>query len=56
MAQHTGLGTQLIEGAITITKQRGFRRLAVISAVGTREYYINRGFQRGERYLFKDLA
>ena len=56
MAQHTGLGTQLIEGAVTITKQRGFRRLAVISAVGTREYYINRGFQRGERYLFKDLA
>jgi elongator complex protein 3 len=55
-AQHTGLGTQLIDRAETIARQHNFQRLAVIAAVGTREYYLNRGFQRGERYLIKSLA
>jgi len=28
----------------------------VIAAVGTRQYYIHRGFERGELYLVKDLT
>jgi elongator complex protein 3 len=54
-AQHVGLGTQLLQEAETIAKGRGFTRLAVISAVGTRQYYLERGFERGELYLVKNI-
>jgi elongator complex protein 3 len=54
-AQHTGLGTRLIESAEAIAKEKGFKRLAVIAAVGTRQYYLDRGFSRGDLYLLKDL-
>jgi len=56
LAQHTGMGTQLLHRAEEIAHRKGFRRLAVIAAVGTRRYYLQRGFQRGEYYLIKDLA
>jgi elongator complex protein 3 len=55
-AQHAGLGTRLIEAAEQIALQYGFGRLAVISAVGTRAYYLRRGFKRGALYLVKNLA
>ena len=51
-AQHLGLGTKLIEEAKKITKDSGFKNLAVISAIGTREYYRKRGFVDGELYQF----
>jgi elongator complex protein 3 len=54
-AQHIGLGTRLLQQAEDTARARGFRRLAVISAVGTRQYYLDRGFSRGELYLVKDL-
>lgn len=54
-AQHAGLGTQLLREAERISKENGFIRLAVISAVGTRRYYLERGFTRGEYYLVKSL-
>jgi elongator complex protein 3 len=54
-AQHTGLGTQLLEKADEIAGSRGFHRMAVISAIGTRQYYLDRGYQRGELYLVKDI-
>ena len=55
LAQHIGLGTQLLEWADTLARARGFRRLAVIAAVGTKRYYLDRGFERGELYLIKHL-
>ncbi len=55
-AQHTGLGTSLLEEAETIAREMGYSRLAVIAAVGTRQYYLGRGFQRGDLYLVKELA
>ncbi len=55
-AQHTGLGTRLLAEADKVAKAKGFKRMAVISAVGTREYYLERGFERGEFYLMKNLA
>ena len=55
-AQHSGLGTRLLEKADAIAKARGFQRMAVISAVGTRGYYLARGFERGEFYLTKNLT
>ena len=55
-AQHVGLGTRLLEEAERVARRNGFKRMAVISAVGTREYYLERGFERGELYLTKKLA
>ena len=54
-AQHAGLGSLLLEKAEEIAKSHKYRRIAVISAVGTRGYYIDRGFERGKYYLTKDL-
>lgn len=58
-AQHLGLGKQLIEQAVEIATERGYRRLAVISAIGTRDYYIKRGFsevQPGDLYQVRELV
>lgn len=54
-AQHIGLGTRLLEEAAGMAKSAGFRRLAVIASVGTRQYYASRGFHRGETYMLKTL-
>jgi elongator complex protein 3 (tRNA carboxymethyluridine synthase) len=54
-AQHAGLGTRLLQHAAEIARINGFSRLAVISAVGTRQYYLERGFGRGELYLVQRL-
>ena len=54
-AQHIGLGTKLIEKAEKIARERGYKKLVVIAAVGTREYYAGRGFEKGELYMVKAL-
>lgn len=54
-AQHLGLGTQLIEHAISIARRAGVERLAVISAVGTRDYYRRQGFELGELYMARSI-
>ena len=54
-AQHVGLGTRLIETAAEIARSHGFDRLAVIAAVGTRNYYQKRGFERGALYMVRNV-
>jgi elongator complex protein 3 len=54
-AQHIGLGTHLLQKAADIAYTHGFSRLAVIAAIGTRRYYENRGFKRGELYMVQEL-
>jgi len=54
-AQHTGIGSRLLARAEEIAREHGFRRLAVISAVGTRGYYAARGYHKGELYMVKGL-
>ena len=54
-AQHAGLGTRLIEKAAEIAAHHGYARLAVISAIGTRDYYRKRGFADGALYQMRDL-
>ena len=55
-SQHLGLGRSLIEEAARLACQRGFTSLAVISSVGTREYYRSLGFTDGELYQHLDLS
>lgn len=54
-AQHLGLGKQLIEKAVEISRERGYEKLAVISAIGTREYYRKRDFADGKLYQIRDI-
>jgi elongator complex protein 3 len=54
-AQHTGLGTRLLAEADAIARIKKYRRMSVISAVGTRQYYLQRGFERGDLYLVKPI-
>jgi elongator complex protein 3 len=55
-AQHAGLGTRLLDEARRIARQEGFRRLAVIAAIGTRPYYRERGFEQGDLYVTTDTC
>lgn len=54
-SQHKGLGRRLIVKAEQIAKDNGYKRLAVISAVGTREYYRKLGFKLEGEYMVKEL-
>lgn len=50
-AQHIGLGTRLIERAKAIARAGGYQHMAVISAIGTREYYARLGFELNGLYM-----
>lgn len=54
-AQHRGLGRRLVETAATMARDANFTSLAVISAVGTRDYYRRLGFVDGDAYQHRDL-
>lgn len=50
-AQHMGLGSRLVEKAKEIARAAGYGRMAVISAIGTQEYYARHGFQVNGLYM-----
>ena len=54
-AQHLGFGSKLIKKAKVIAKKQGFKKIAVISAVGTKEYYRRRGFADHNLYQICQL-
>jgi len=54
-AQHTGIGRRLIRRAHEIARSEGYRRLAVIAATGTRDYYSRWGFELDELYMALNL-
>ena len=54
--QHLGIGRALIALAEKEAKKSDFNRIAVISAIGTREYYRKLGFTLGKLYMEKELS
>lgn len=54
-AQHRGLGGRLLAQAEQIARAGGWRRIAVISALGTETYYQRHGFSLGDLYMHKAL-
>ena len=54
-AQHLGLGRRLVERAARLAAEAGYRDLAVISAVGTRDYYRALGFRDRGLYQYRSL-
>jgi len=53
--QHQGLGKKLMVKAEEIARERGYKKMAVISAIGTREYYKKLDFDLEGTYMVKDL-
>lgn len=50
-AQHIGLGSRLIVEAKKLAQHAGYQRIAVISAIGTQEYYAKHGFELDGLYM-----
>lgn len=44
-SQHVGYGSQLMAKAELIALEKGYRRIAVIAGIGTREYYRKLGYE-----------
>lgn len=54
-SQHIGLGGELLEEAKEIARDSQYKNLAVISAIGTKEYYKKRHFRNGKLYQHCEL-
>ena len=54
-AQHRGLGRRLVEKAAELARAEGYRELAVIAAIGTRNYYRKLGFELRQLYMVRPL-
>ena len=54
--QHKGYGIKLVQEAERIVRDEfGLRRISVLSAVGTRDYYRKIGYTRNGPYMTKFL-
>ncbi|HII80949.1 MAG TPA: tRNA uridine(34) 5-carboxymethylaminomethyl modification radical SAM/GNAT enzyme Elp3 [Methanosarcina sp.] len=53
--QHRGYGKELIERAEEIASESGYRKLAIISGIGAREYYRKLGYSLDGLYMSKVL-
>jgi len=55
-SQHKGLGKKLVAEAEKIAKKNKFKKLAVISGVGVRDYYRKLGYKKEGTYMVKKLT
>lgn len=55
-SQHLGLGKLLIERSFEIARENSFSQIAVISAIGTKEYYKKRGFAEDGLYMSRSTS
>lgn len=54
-SQHIGLGRQMMDKAEELSRKHGYKKLAVISGIGVREYYRKLGYRLEGTYMVKDL-
>ena len=54
--QHMGFGKKLIKKAECIAWDNGYSEMAIISAVGTRNYYRKFGYELKNTYMVKELS
>ena len=54
-AQHQGFGKKLINEAEKIAEKNGFKKMAVISGIGAREYYRKLGYRLMNTYMIKSI-
>lgn len=55
-AQHKGLGQRLLQEAEKQAKKAGYGKIAVISAIGTHQYYRKWGYGLEGKYMIKGLG
>ncbi len=53
--QHRGLGQNLVKYAEEITRDKGFKKIAVTSGIGVRDYYRKLGFEKEGVFMTKNL-
>ncbi|WP_340819274.1 tRNA uridine(34) 5-carboxymethylaminomethyl modification radical SAM/GNAT enzyme Elp3 [Methanolobus sp. WCC4] len=53
--QHRGYGKELIAHAEELAFDSGYRKLAIISGIGVREYYRKSGYELERAYMTKEL-
>ena len=53
--QHYGFGKKLVSKAEEIAKSHGYKKIAIISGVGVRNYYRNIGYSLQNTYMIKEL-
>ncbi len=53
--QHIGLGKRLMKQAESLAEKQGYKKMAVISGVGVREYYRKLGYWLDSTYMMKRL-
>lgn len=53
--QHLGWGSRLMLEAEKLAAANGFKKMAVISGIGTREYYKKKGYKLIGTYMLKEL-
>lgn len=54
-SQHVGLGRRMVAEAERISKEAGFKKIAVISGIGVREYYRKLGYELIGTYMVKGI-
>ncbi|MBU0727626.1 tRNA uridine(34) 5-carboxymethylaminomethyl modification radical SAM/GNAT enzyme Elp3 [Patescibacteria group bacterium] len=54
-SQHKGFGKELMLEAELQSKKAGYKKIAVIAAIGTREYYKKLGYKLQGTYMIKSL-
>lgn len=54
-SQHMGFGKKLVAKAEEIARKNGYKKMAVISGVGIREYYRKLGYELAGTYMVKVL-
>ncbi|MBI2634851.1 tRNA uridine(34) 5-carboxymethylaminomethyl modification radical SAM/GNAT enzyme Elp3 [Candidatus Peregrinibacteria bacterium] len=53
--QHLGWGTRLMKEAERLARQTGYEKIAVISGIGTRQYYKKLGYVLSGTYMVKNM-
>lgn len=54
-SQHIGFGKKLINEAEKIARKNGYKKMAVISGVGVRDYYRKLGYKLEDTYMVKNI-
>ncbi|MDP2439869.1 MAG: hypothetical protein Q8P67_29320, partial [archaeon] len=54
-SQHLGIGLFLMAIAEAIAWENGWGKMAIISGVGVRDYYVKRGYRLEDTFMVKDL-
>jgi len=53
--QHVGWGTKLMQDAERLAREAGYKKIAVIAGIGTREYYKKKGYELKGTYMVKSI-